>query len=90
MIKKIYATAEIDGEEPITHERILAADRIAAESLIRRRGWEFAEGPRLYTALVWAVAKRTRPETGDYEEFIPKIVDYLLDADEEQTENPTR
>ena len=93
MIKKFTVTLELSDGQIIEPTRVLAADRIAAESLMRRRGWEFSEGPRLYSALAWSVAKRTGVTEKDYPEFMDELVDWNLEApDEEETdpENPTQ
>ena len=92
MIKKFLVSIELADGHIIGPARVLAADRIVAESLIRRRGWAFEEGPRLYSALAWAAAKRLGETTADYDEFLETLADWNLSVDEEdeRTENPTR
>lgn len=92
MIKKFTVSIELTDGRLIGPSRVLAADRIAAESLMRRRGWDFEEGPRLYSALAWSVAKRTGETEKDYPEFIDELVDWnvaLAEEEEGEEVNPT-
>lgn len=90
MIKKFTITLELADGRVLGPERILAADRIAAESLSRRRGWDFEEGPRLYSAIAWSVCKRIGASSAEYEEFLDELVDWSVEALEgEASENPT-
>lgn len=92
MIKKFVVTIEYTDGRISGPTRVLAADRIIAESLMRRRGWAFEEGPRLYSAIAWAVAKRLGDTSEDYEEFLDQLADWSLDTEKEDSdasENPT-
>lgn len=71
-------------------ERLIIADKIAAERAARAGGWNIQEQPVTLTAFwAWQVMKRTKriPESLTYEDFLKNE---LIDAIVEEAPNPTQ
>ena len=91
MIQKTFVSYELaDGQNGTA--RILAYDKIIAERTCQMNSWEFKDGPRLASVILYAALQRLHViEEVSYEEFAEKIlVDYSPSDAPEDTENPTR
>lgn len=94
MIQKTFVSYELaDGQTGTV--RILAFDKIIAERTCRMNSWEFTDGPRLASVILYAALQRLHVIGEEsYEEFAEKtLIDYSPSTDpegEDATENPTR
>ena len=85
MIQKTFVSYELaDGQT--------GTDKIIAERTCQMNSWEFKDGPRLASVILYAALQRLHViEEVSYEEFAEKmLVDYSPSDAPEDTENPTR
>lgn len=94
MIQKTFVSYELaDGQTGTV--RILAYDKIIAEKTCRMNAWEFKDGPRLASVILYAALQRLHVIGEEsYEEFTENmLIDYSPSDDAEDegdAENPTR
>ena len=92
VIRKLMFTLEdLDGvvAGPV---RILAIDKINAESSARNQGWTWADNPRIHWLMGFYATKRAGLTTAEnYNEFMATMADFTIGADDQDAddEDPT-
>lgn len=91
VIRKLMFTLEdLDGvvAGPV---RILAIDKINAESSARNQGWPWADNPRIHSLMGFYAAKRVGiTDAENYNDFMATLADFTIGDDEDDDdEDPT-
>lgn len=91
-ITKLFFNLELLDGTVLGPVRILAADKIAAESSARKQRWHWDDNPRIHTLMGFYAARRTGlTNAANYDEFMEQLADFSISNDDGQDddEDPT-